>query len=164
MAFNAFVNFGDIKGECTDKDHKDWVMITRYVHEIAQPASVTQKTAGGRSAEAVQFGEFKLYKLIDAASPKLAEACCKGTHIAEVTIELWRAGGDPVKYYEIKLKEVLVSRIVEDADPGSDAKFPTEIVGLVFGAIEWIYTKQKPDGTVGGNVATKWSVAQGAAA
>ncbi len=27
-AFDAFVNFGDIKGECTDKDHKDWIMTT----------------------------------------------------------------------------------------------------------------------------------------
>jgi hypothetical protein len=26
-AFNAFLNFGDIKGESTDKDHKDWVQI-----------------------------------------------------------------------------------------------------------------------------------------
>ena len=26
-AFNAFANFGDIKGESTDKDHKDWVLI-----------------------------------------------------------------------------------------------------------------------------------------
>jgi hypothetical protein len=24
-AANAFVNFGDIKGESTEKDHKDWV-------------------------------------------------------------------------------------------------------------------------------------------
>jgi hypothetical protein len=29
-AFNAFVNFGDIKGESTDKDHKDWVMLLSY--------------------------------------------------------------------------------------------------------------------------------------
>ena len=28
----------------------------------------------------------------------------------------------------------------------------------------WTYTKQKPDGTAAGNVAAKWSVAQGAAA
>jgi hypothetical protein len=27
-AFNGFVNFGDIKGESTDKDHKDWVMLS----------------------------------------------------------------------------------------------------------------------------------------
>jgi hypothetical protein len=32
------------------------------------------------------------------------------------------------------------------------------------GGIKWTYTKQKPDGTAGGNVAAKWSVAQGAAA
>jgi type VI secretion system secreted protein Hcp len=163
MAFNAFANFGDIKGECTDKDHKDWVMITRYVHEIAQPASVTQKTAGGRSAEAVQFAEFQVHKLIDAASPKLAEACCKGTHIPEITIELWRAGGDPVKYLEIKLKENMISRVLHDATPASDAQFPTEMIGIVFGAIEYTYTKQKPDGTAGGNVASKWKVAEGGA-
>jgi len=29
-AFNAFVNFGDIKGESTDKDHKDWIQILSY--------------------------------------------------------------------------------------------------------------------------------------
>ena len=162
--FNAFVNFGDIKGECTDKDHKDWVMIDRYVHEVAQPASVTQKTAGSRSAEAVQFGEFHMYKMIDAATPKLAEACCKGTGIPEITIELWRAGGDPLKYYEIKLKDAMISRVVQDASPKSDAQFPTEMVGIVFGGIEWTYTKQKADMTAGGNVAAKWSVAQGAAA
>jgi hypothetical protein len=35
---------------------------------------------------------------------------------------------------------------------------------MTYGAIEWTYTKQKPDGTAAGNVAAKWSVAQGAVA
>lgn len=26
-AFNAFVNFGDIKAESTDKDHENWVVV-----------------------------------------------------------------------------------------------------------------------------------------
>ncbi len=162
--FNAFVNFGDIKGESTDKDHKDWVMITKYEHAITQPASVTQKTAGARTAEAVEFSEFKLYKLVDAASPKLYEACCKGTHIKEVVVELWRAGGDPLKYFEVKLKEVLISGVTQIGDPKGDTQFPMEMVALTFGAVEWTYTKQKPDGTAGGNVAAKWNLSQGAAA
>jgi hypothetical protein len=29
-AFDTFLNFGDIKGESTDKDHKDWVTISKY--------------------------------------------------------------------------------------------------------------------------------------
>jgi len=105
MAFNGFVNFGDIKGESTDKDHKDWVTILSFDHAIRQPASVTQKSAGGRAAEEADHSPFSITKLLDAATPKLYEASCKGTHIPEVTIELWRAGGDnPLKYMEYKLK------------------------------------------------------------
>ncbi len=164
MAFNAFANFGDIKGECTDKDHKDWIMILSYDHGVTQPASVTQKTAGGRTAEAVNHQEFKIVKLVDAATPKLYEAACKGTHIPEITIEVWRAGGDPLKYLEVKLKDTLISGVVTNGNPSGQHGFPTETVSLVYGAIEWTYTKQKPDGTAGGNVAAKWNVSQGAAA
>ena len=164
MAFDAFMNLGDIKGECTDKNHKDWIMITQFDHEITQPPSVTQKTAGGRTAEAVQHSEFKITKLLDSATPKIHEAACKGTHIPEVTIECWRAGGDPLKYYEIKLKEVLISGVVTNGDPRGDQGFPTETVSMTYGAIQWTYTKQKPDGTAGGNIAAKWNLGQGAAA
>lgn len=164
MAFNAFINFGDIKGECTDRDHKDWVMVTEFDNEITQPPSVTQKTAGARSAEAVQFSEFKIVKLLDAATPKLYEAACKGTHIPEVTLECWRAGGSPLKYFEVKLKEVLISAVLSNGAPQGPLGFPSETVRMTFGAIQWTYTKQKPDGTAGGNVAAKWSLAKGAAA
>ena len=30
-------NFGDIKGESTDKDHRDWIQILRYDHAVTQP-------------------------------------------------------------------------------------------------------------------------------
>ena len=164
MAFNAYANFGDIKGESTDKGHKDWVMILSYSHGVIQPASHSMKTAGGRNAEEVSHSEFVITKLLDAATPKLYEACCKGTHIPEVVIELWRAGGDPLKYMEIKLKEVLVSGVQSAGDPNGAAKFPTESVHLSYGAIEWTYTKQDEKGTGKGNVAAKWSVSQGAVA
>jgi hypothetical protein len=31
-SFDTFLNFGDIKGESTDKDHKDWVMLSKFRH------------------------------------------------------------------------------------------------------------------------------------
>lgn len=163
--FNAFVNFGDIKGECTEKDHKDWVAATKVEFKVRQPPSITQQTAGGRSAEAVEFSEFVIQKLTDKASPKLFEAACKGTHIPEVTIDYTRAGGDaPVKYLEIKLKEVLISGLEHVGDPKGAHQFPVEEIKMTFGAIEKTYTQQKPDGKAGGNVAAKWNVSQGAAA
>jgi len=36
-AFNAFLNFGDVKGESTDKDHKDWVSVLSYNHTVTAP-------------------------------------------------------------------------------------------------------------------------------
>jgi type VI secretion system secreted protein Hcp len=164
MAFDAFVNFGDIKGEVTDDAHKDMVMITKYAHEIKQPASVTQKTAGSRAAESVEHAEFRVTKLLDAATPKLLEAACKGTILKEVVVELWRAGGDPLKYMEIKMSDVLISGVEQDADPEGSQRFPTETIKMMYAGIEWTYTKQKSDGTAGGNVAAKWSLSKGVAA
>ena len=162
MAFNAFASFGDIKGESTDKNHKNWVAILGYDHAIA---AIMQKSAGSRATEEVDHSEFSIVKLVDAATPKLYEAACKGTHLPEVVIELWRAGGDKaVKYMEFKLKEVLISGVISSGDSKGAQQFPTETIKMTFGAIEWTYTKQKPDGTAAGTVTAKWSLAQGAVA
>jgi type VI secretion system secreted protein Hcp len=165
MAFKGFVNLGDIKGESTDRDHKDWVTILKYDHSVRQPPSVTQKSAGGRTAEEADHSPFSISKLLDSATPKLYEAACKGTHLPEVTIELWRAGGDsPVKYMEFKLKEVLISAVIQNGDPKGLDQFPTETIEMTYGGIEWVYTKQDEKGAAKGNVAAKWSVAKGAVA
>jgi hypothetical protein len=31
--FNGFLSFGDIKGESTDKDHKDWIEVSSFQHK-----------------------------------------------------------------------------------------------------------------------------------
>jgi type VI protein secretion system component Hcp len=65
---------------------------------------------------------------------------------------------------EYKLKEVLISGVISNGDSAGATGFPTETIKMTYGAIEWTYTKQKPDGSAAGNVAAKWNVAQGAAA
>jgi type VI secretion system secreted protein Hcp len=153
MAFSAFANFGDIKGECTDKDHKDWVAITQFGYQVTETASsIRQETGGGRTTDPAQHSGFEIVKLLDAATPKLYEAACKGTHIPEVVIECWGARRRPIKYFEVKLKEVLITGIVANGNPGGEQEFPTETVKMAYGAIEWTYTRQKPDGTAGDSV------------
>ncbi len=163
--FNAFANFGDIKGECTVKDYKDCVQLTKIQFKVKQPASVTQQTAGGRSAEAAEFSEVVIEKLVDKASVKLWEAACNGTHLDKVVLDYARAGGDSaVKYFEIILKEVLISGFEHIGDPQGAHQFPVEQIKMTFGAIEQTYTQQLATGKAGGNVAAKWNVSQGAAA
>ena len=45
---DIYVKFGNpaIKGESQDKDHKDWIEVLSWEHNIKQPRSATASTAG----------------------------------------------------------------------------------------------------------------------
>ena len=157
MAFDAFLKIDGIPGESSDDKHADWIELVGFKHMMDQPASATASSAGGATAERVNHGAFDIIHLIDKASPKLYEACCTGKHLKDATIELCRAGGDKMKYMEIKLEQVLVSK-VEPQGLASDG-FPNEKISFSYGKIKWTYTQQKrADGAGGGNVSAGWDL------
>jgi type VI secretion system secreted protein Hcp len=155
--FDAFLKIDGIPGESTDDKHKDWIEILSFHNSVDQPAHATSSSAGGASVERVNLGDFSVVKHIDKASPKIFEACCKGTHLKNVTIELCRAGGDKLKYLEIKMDEVLVAGYQPGGNSKAEDAFPTESVSFNYGKIKWTYTQQKrADGSGGGNVTAGW--------
>lgn len=154
MSFDAYVNFGDIKGESTDKDHKDWVMMLGYHQSIDHPSAEVSRGSAGAS-RTVTHSDFTITKYVDAASPKLFEACCNGKHLKEVVIELVRKGGNPVKYLQIKLQDCVITSVTYDAQATADPPSPVESVALTFGMIEFTYSRQKPDGTVAESITGK---------
>ena len=157
--FDAFLKIDGIPGESTDDKHKDWVEILSYSHGIAQPASGTASSAGGATAERCQHQDFVIVKYLDKASPKLYEFCSTGKHIKDVTIELCRAGGDKLKYMEIKMEHVIISHVAPGGNGKGGDSFPTESVSFNYGTIKWTYTQQKrADGSGGGNVAGGWDL------
>lgn len=159
MAFDAFIKIDGIPGESSDDKHKEWIEIINYDHHIEQPASSTASSVGGATAERVNHGTFNFVHQLDKATPKLLEACCTGKHIKEVTIEFCRAGGDKIKYMEIKLEQVLVSAVSENGASSAESGFPSEAVSLSYGKIKWTYTQQKrADGAGGGNVSAGWDL------
>ena len=158
MAFDAFLKIEGIPGESMDDKHKDWIEILKFEHELDQPASATASSTGGATAERVNVKPFIVRKQIDKASPKLYEFCCTGKHIKEITFELCRAGGDKVRYLEVKLEQAIVNKVTPTGE-ANDEGFPSEEVAFTFGKISWTYTQQKrEDGTGGGNVAAGWDL------
>ncbi len=157
--FDAFCKIEGIPGESTDDKHKDWIEILSYSHNITQPKSVTKSSAGGAGSGRCEHGEFVVVKQLDKASPKLYEYCSSGKHIKEVLIEFCRAGGDKLKYMEVKMEEVIISSV----SPGGSAKgsdeIPSEELRFDYGKIKWTYTQQKRgDGSGGGNVTGGWDL------
>lgn len=158
MAFDAFLKIEGIPGESTDDGHKDWIEILSFAHNMEQPASATASSVGGATAERVNHDTFDVTHLIDQASPKIYEACCTGKHIKEVTLELCRAGGDKLKYMEIKLEQVVVSKVTPGG-AANESGFPHEKVSFSYGRIKWTYTRQKrEDGAGGGNISAGWDL------
>ena len=165
MAYDTFMKVDGVPGESTDATHKDWVELLGFDHGITQPASASASTAGGATAERCEHRDFAITKYLDKASPKLYDACCTGKHLKEVLIEMCRAGGDKVKYMEVKMEEVIVSSVQPSGNPKGGDGFPTERVTFNYGKIAWTYTQQKrADGSGGGNVAAGWSLIENKAA
>ena len=158
MASDIYLQIDGIKGESTDSEHKDWIEIISFSHAVSQPASATADSAGGGTSGRVKHEDFVITKYVDVASPKLYEFCSSGKHISKVVIELMRAsGGSPVKYMDIEMDQVVISKVSLGMPRADD--FPTETVAFNYGVIKWTYTQQKgADGRKGGNVTGGWDL------
>ena len=159
MAFDSFLKIDVIPGESTDDKHKDWIEVLSYSCGVSQPASGSASTAGGRSAERCNHNDFSVVKALDKASAKLFLACCNGTHIKEIKLELCRAAGDKQKYMEYKMEDVIVSGVRPGGSAHSGEALPLEEVSFNFAKIEWTYTAtDHKTGKAAGDVKGHWDL------
>ncbi len=159
MAFDCFLKIEGIPGESTDDKHSEWIELLSYSHGVSQPASGAASSGGGRSAERCDHADFSVAKTVDKATPKLALACCDGTHIAEVKIELCRAGGDKQKYMEYTMNDVIIASARPGGSAGGGDSLPVEEVSFNYGKIEWAYTEtDHKTGKPKGDVKAHWDL------
>ncbi len=157
MAFDAFINIDGIEGESTDDAHKGWIEINHYQFGEKQTVSKTVSSAGGATAERVNFSDFHFSKFLDKATPKLALACANGTHIDNVVVELCRAGGDKIRFMEYRFSNCIISMC--NTMSKHRLTLPVDVVYINFGKIEWSYAQQnrKGGGTMG-YVSAGWNL------
>ena len=159
----AFVKLGDIKGQATDQDHKEWILIESMSAPISRSIPMNardqQRTQGSTS-----LGDVVLVRELDKSSTKLQEACANGTFFPEVEIHLCatvKNRQDP--YLTYKLKNVIVTSYSFHGN-ASGSPLPTEQVSLGFTEVEWNYIILDPDtGDKKGNVPAKYNPAAGKA-
>lgn len=156
MAGDLFIKIDGIDGESTDDKHAKWIEPESFSFGAVQPGNVRASALGGAGIERVEHNDLSFSKLIDSASPKIYDACCKGTISKTVTIEAWRAGGEKTKYMEIKLEQVLITSY---SLGGGSGGFPSESITMNFGKITLTYFQQKRDsGGASGQVMAGWDL------
>ncbi len=154
-AVDYFMKIDGIDGESQDAKHKGEIDILSWGFGATQ--SGTMHMGGGGGAGKVSVKDLHFEMNVNKASPKLFLACAKGDHIKKAVLTARKAGGEQQEYYKITLEDLLVSGYEAGAST-TDKLFPTDKVSLNFAKIDILYKEQKPDGSLGGSIETKYDL------
>jgi len=157
--FDIFMDIAGIDGESTDEAHDNWIDVLSYSHGVSLPGSSELSSGSTRSAGRSEHQAFSIVKTLDKTSPKLSLYCSSGTHIAEITIELCREGGDKRKYMEYTFTNVIIASVSVSGSTNSAEEKPVEEVTFNYGTIRWTYTETDPlTGKAKGDVSATWDI------
>ena len=157
----AFMKLGDIKGEATDNEHKDWIIIesmsSPLFRSIPEGAKDAQRSRGDTT-----LGDVVVVRELDKSSTKLQEACANGTFYDEVEIHFTtQVKNKQEPYLTYLLKDVIVTSYSFHGNAAGDP-LPTEEVTLGYTEVEWTYITVDPKtGDKKGNVPAKYNPGKG---
>jgi type VI secretion system secreted protein Hcp len=145
MAVDIFLKLHGVAGKSKDKVHSKEIDNLSWSWGMANRGS--GHVGGGAGSGKVNVQDVSLSKYVDSNSPKLMLACCNGTHYKDALLTVRKVGGNPVEYFKVKLKKVLISGVSTGGSQNNDRL--TENVILNFAKVSVDYTPQKDDGSAG---------------
>ena len=157
----AFMKLGDIKGEASDADHKEWILIESMsapiFRSVPQGAKDQQRTKGDTT-----LGDVVVVRQLDKSSTKLQENCANGTFFKEVEVHFCTTVKNKQEpYLTYKLSDVIISSFSMHAN-SSGSPLPTEQITLGYTKAEWNYIVVDPKtGDKLGQVPAKYNPAEG---
>lgn len=129
----GYLKIGDIKGESTERAHKDWILIESINQGLEQQQQVM--TGSSRRRATVILKDLIITKKLDKATPKLMEMCSKGQVIPKLELDMIANGK---VYYKITLNNVRISGITTSTVCDSDCELVDE-VSISYTKITWEY-------------------------
>lgn len=139
----VFLKLDQIPGESKDeKGHADEIEVLSYSWGCSQLGSFSGGGGGGTGG--VQNQNISFTFVTSKATPKLAEKCIDGTHIATAKLTLRKAGGTALEYLVYEFKDLMVTSYQTGAG-GNDTVIDT--FSFDFAAMKAKYKEQKADGS-----------------
>ena len=158
MAIDSFLKLGTLKGESVVKGFEDQIQLLSWGWGMTQTG--TTHTASGGGAGKVDVSDLQISKHVDAASPMLALACCKGTHYDTATLTMRKAGGTALEYVTITLTDLIVTSYSVSEGGGGDLL--TDTFTLNFSKFKYSFQPQDNKGAKkGGAIDATYDIAKG---
>ena len=153
MAVDLFLKIDGIQGESKKKNHQNEIDVLSFDFGAVQHGSFHTGGAGGGSGKA-EISDIRIQKEVDKSSPLLFKACTTGKHIPTIIIYSQKAGNGqaPLKYYQIKMEDVLISDVHNNGASSGDAIM--ESVTFNCAKVTFDYQAQNAQGGKDGGVVT----------
>jgi type VI secretion system Hcp family effector len=168
MVTDAFLWIDGIPGDSPIKDFEDWIEVVSFDHSIRQTGIFGSSSGGIASAERSDHQPLTITKKIDTVTPKLAEACCRGTHFREIKLSInsKKINSNNVTISNershdailvIQLKDVMICSVSLYCNSVTEGQL-VEAVSFVYGQIEWLSYIRKEDGSLNRSVRAGWDI------
>jgi type VI secretion system secreted protein Hcp len=157
MAQDIFLKLNGIDGESSDSAHKNEIEVINWSWQITQESNMHNGSGGGAGKAKVEDLEFEHY--VDRSSPNLMKMCLTGKHIADAVLVIRKAGGNPLEYLKITMKDVIVTKVAPGASSADDVR-ARERISLSFSEVKQEYTVQNAEGGSGGAVTASYNIKQ----
>ena len=159
----GYIKIGDIKGESSEPNHKDWINLLSVSQGVSR-SMPTGASGSTRQRSSATLGDIVIVKELDKSTPKLVEAICKGTNFPVVTIHLTTSseGDTRIPYMAWELKNARVTDYsVSGATEGGSV--PTESLSINYEEVKWTYDELDKENKSKGKVETSWKTEEGQA-
>lgn len=154
MTQDIFIKFRGIAGESQDPIHKDEIEVLNWSWSVSQTSNMHSGRGGGAGKSTVNDLCFEHY--IDKASPNLLQYCLAGKPIPEATLTMRKAGGSPLEYIKITLREIIITRVQPTGIYNMHG--PREDIKLSFARFNMDYVLQNAQGRSVGTVSTGYDI------
>ncbi|MHA1979216.1 MAG: Hcp family type VI secretion system effector [Candidatus Hodarchaeales archaeon] len=149
-SFNAvvmYVSYEGIDGESLDPDGGKSSLVYGYSHSVINPYDPVTGDVTVR-----QHSPLRIVKSMDKSSPKLQEACNKGSVLPKVNLNMYfKSDSEYKKFYAIELTNAKITSFQGFGTVSAD-EFPKETVSFTYETIKWTYTEYDEAGNPMGNV------------
>lgn len=147
-AADYFLRIGDIRGESTEKNHRDWIDINSFSWSISNTGST--QYGGGRA----MFSPFSWTQQLDRSVPPLFVDVASGKHYPRATLDVQDASRLSGVFFKMEFDDVLLTRL----DIAGSGDRPNVAAAFEFSKITMTYRPTNPDGSLGAPVVGGWDM------
>jgi type VI secretion system secreted protein Hcp len=155
-AADYFLEINGIPGESTDAKHAKSIDVLSY----SWGATRTPTQPGGGASGRPNLGELHIQKRVDVASPLLFRRLAAGESINSIELIGRKAGATQLDFLRYCFQNVQVTSI-QHSDAAGGSAVPSESVSFFYLVFSEQYSRQNPDGSLGGTVFSGWNSTTG---